>query len=399
MAADVLLRRDIHVELFDAMPSVGRKFLMAGKTGLNLTHNEDFERFIEHYGAQRETLRPHIKRFSPRDIRNWAKNLGIETYIGSSQRVFPTEMKAAPLLRTWLHQLRALGLKIHVRHHWKGWSEKNELLFDTPRGTHKTKPTATLLALGGGSWPQLGSTAHWQSILKEKQIGLTPLAPANCGFNYPWSTFFATQHAGDAVKSIVIYHKDKRGHQQKKMGDFIISRYGLEGGLIYAFTRTVRQSIQDTGHALLFIDLTPHKTSEQLHHALSRPRGSCTVAKHLKRYAGIEGVKAKLLRELAPSEAYNDTRQLIQYIKQLPISINSIRPLDEAISSAGGVQFSNLDQNMMLKMFPSVFCAGEMLDWEAPTGGYLFSACFATGYSAGVGIANWLQKNIQTPPL
>ncbi len=390
MAAEVLLKNAIHVDLFDAMPSVGRKFLMAGKTGLNLTHNENFERFTERYGAQQEILRPHIKRFSPSDIRKWAKNLGIETYVGSSQRVFPVEMKAAPLLRAWLHQLRGLGLKIHVRHYWKGWSDEGELLFDTPRGIHKTKPTATLLALGGGSWPQLGSTADWQSILKEKQIKLTPLAPANCGFNYPWSTFFATQHAGDAVKSIVICHKDKRGHQQEKMGDFIITRYGLEGSLIYAFTHAVRLSIQDAGQALLFIDLTPHKTPKQLYDALSRPRGSHTMAKHLQRHAGIKGVKAKLLRELAPREAYNNTSQLIQYIKQLPISIHSIRPLEEAISSAGGVAFNNFDENMMLTTLPSVFCAGEMLDWEAPTGGYLFSACFATGYSAGMGIVNWL---------
>ena len=389
MAAEVLLDHDISVDLYDAMPSLGRKFLMAGKSGLNLTHAEPIELFLTRYGDKQSILTNHIKQFGPDQLRNWAEQLGIRTYVGSSKRVFPVEMKAAPLLRSWLHQLREKGLTIHVRHRWLGW-EKNHLLFDTPNGKLSIKPKATLLALGGASWPKLGSTGKWQELLSEKNISMTPLAPANCGMNVNWSNYIKENCTGLAVKSVTLstHNYNDKKHQHK--GDFVITEYGMEGSLIYPFSSIVRKLINQRGKCTLYVDLSPDRSNENISKALSQPRGSNTWAKHLQRRLGIKGVKAKLLREFTPSEFFADPKKLATYIKALPITVHSLRPIDEAISSAGGIHFSGLDNNMMIKTLPGVFCAGEMLDWDAPTGGYLFTACFATGYSAGKGILKWL---------
>jgi hypothetical protein len=390
MAAECLLKQGFHVELFDAMPSLGRKFLMAGKSGLNLTHAEPLVKFLGRYGDRQTILAPLINAFGPNELRQWADELGVETFVGSSQRVFPSAMKAAPLLRAWLHRLRSDGLIIHVRHYWKGWDDRGSLIFDTPQGEYKTKPTATLLALGGASWPQLGSTGAWQTILAAQQIAIKPLESANCGLNVPWSAYLRTHHAGDAVKTVSISMQDVHGLALKQQGDFVISEYGIEGSLIYAFASAVREWLNKTGAATLYLDLNPNRTYEQLVQALSQARGSNTFAKHLQRQAGIKDVKAKLLREFTPEHVYGNPVKLARQIKSLPITITQTRPIEEAISSAGGVIFEELDQNLMLQKTPGVFCAGEMLDWEAPTGGYLFTACFATGYAAARGIINWL---------
>lgn len=390
MAANTLLNHGVAVKLFDAMPSLGRKFLMAGKSGLNLTHAEPLDTFLTRYGLQQNTLSPLIKQFGPKQIQAWANKLGIETFIGSSGRVFPTEMKAAPLLRAWLHELRAKGLETHTRHTWSDWQADGTLVFQTPVDQLSFKPTATLLALGGASWPKLGSTGHWQKYFFERDIPLSPFKPANCGFNIPWSDYIKTQYAGSAIKSVTLSVDTLAEQQYSKKGDFVISHYGIEGSLVYGFTSLVREAIAKQGVAKLYLDLCPDHSAESLIKSLSRPRGSNSLAKHLQRCCGIKGIKAKLLWEFIPSINTASPKTLAKHIKQLILRIESIRPIEEAISSAGGVKFEALDDSLMLQKEPGVFCAGEMLDWEAPTGGYLFTACFATGHAAALGMIKWL---------
>ncbi len=388
MAAERLLAVDgLEVAIFDAMPSPGRKFLMAGKGGMNITHAEPLTDFTSRYGKRQGILAPLLAQFGPQQLREWIHGLGIDTFVGTSGRVFPTEMKAAPLLRAWLHRLRQQGAHLHVRHRWLGWADDGALRFATPDGEKVVAADAAILALGGGSWARLGSDGAWGPLLAARGIPVTPLRPANCGFDVAWSAHFSERYAGQPVKPVVASVADR--HQQ---GEFNVTAGGIEGGLVYALSAPLRDTLEATGRAMLHLDLAPGKSLERLSADLARPRGRDSLANHLRRRAGIEGVKAGLLRELLPQETLTATGQLAAAIKHLPLPVTAPRPLDEAISTAGGVAFEALDENLMLRDLPGVFCAGEMLDWEAPTGGYLLTGCFATGHAAGEGAQAWLTK-------
>ena len=408
MAAEVLAAAGVAVDVYDAMPSAGRKFLMAGKSGLNLTHAENFGQFVARYGAQGAWVRPWLEVFDADALRAWAHGLGVETFVGSSGRVFPKDMKAAPLLRAWLHRLRAAGVRFHMRWRWLGW-EGGDLIFDAPAGQLKVGAgntasqrddagravsqrddagrTPVILALGGGSWQKLGSDGAWVPLLRARGVEVASLRPANCGFDVAWSDHFREKFAGQPVKSVVARLGD-----QERPGEFVISRQGVEGSLIYAFSAALRDAIEAKGHAVLHLDLAPGKSQERLMEEIAHPRGSRSMASHLQSRAGIAGVKAGLLRECTAKDDYADPARLAAAIKSLPLMLAAPRPLDEAISSAGGVTAAALDAHLMLKALPGVFCAGEMLDWEAPTGGYLLTACFASGRAAGQGALAWLQS-------
>ncbi len=380
IAAESLLNAGIRVDIYDANPSAGRKFLLAGKGGLNLTHSEPFEKFVSRYGEKSEILLPYLARFTAADVRHWAKELGFETFIGSSGRVFPAEMGATKLLRAWLTRLRSSGATFHFRHRWQGW-EQNALRFSTPNGTRLVKADGVLLALGGGSRPETGSNAAWIPLLTERGIKITPLQAANCGFNRKWSEHFRLHFAGAPVKTVSLSFGEK-----KQRGEFVITKTGLEGSLIYAFSSALREHINTHGQAVFSLDLLPDWTEEKLARALALPRGKRSLASYLKRQLKLKGVKANLLWEILPREKQRKKTILIKAIKALPVSVQSPRPLAEAISTAGGVSFASLDETLMLKKMPGVFCAGEMLDWEAPTGGYLLTASFATGLAAAEGM-------------
>lgn len=390
MAAEALAlasaRHQVHC--FDAMPSPGRKFLMAGKSGLNLTHSENLSDFLERYGPASAHLEQAIRHLTPDDLRAWAKGLGVETFTGSSGRVFPAEMKAAPLLRAWLRRLKGAGVHFHMRHRWVGWQGKSfqQPEFDTPEGSHVFQVDATLLALGGSSWAKLGSDGTWAALLAEQGITLTHFQPANCGFDVAWSEHFRQRFAGEPVKSVIATCPQG----QKRQGEFVVTTHGVEGSLIYALSASLRDTLARGEPAVLVLDLAPGKSLERLTAELVRPRGKDSLSNHLRRRVGIEGLKAGLLRECLDEEALHDPVRLALGIKALPLPIQKPRPMDEAISTAGGVPFGELDENLMLKACPGVFCAGEMIDWEAPTGGYLLTACFATGRWAGEGVAKWL---------
>jgi uncharacterized flavoprotein (TIGR03862 family) len=389
MAAETLAATGAEIHVFDAMPSLGRKFLMAGKSGLNLTHAEPAERFLTRFGPGRDGLLDALKAFGPDDLRAWARDLGIDSFVGSSGRVFPTEMKAAPLLRAWLRRLRAAGVRIHVRHRWQGWAADGALRFDTPAGPATLRPDAAVLALGGASWPRLGSDGAWVSILQQRGISIAPLHPANCGFDVDWSEHFRERFAGQPVKSVVLSAGDRR-HR----GEFVVSRTGIEGSAVYAHAATLRDEIEAKGSADVILDLAPDRDARRLARDLAAARGSRSLATHLRKSVGIEGVKAGLLRECLPPEVLGDPARLAAAIKALPLRLAACRPIAEAISSAGGVPFDAIDRHWMLHALPGVFCTGEMLDWEAPTGGYLLSACFALGRAAGLGVAAWAAADI-----
>lgn len=393
MAAETAAAGGAKVELYDAMPSVGRKFLLAGKGGLNLTHSELFDRFLARYGASRGRLAPLLAAFGPESLRNWAQGLGIGTFVGSSGRVFPTDLKAAPLLRAWLRRLRQSGVAFHVRHRWYGWDEQGALRFDAPEGIRVIHADAVILALGGASWPQLGSNGAWVSTLVERGVPITPLQPANCGFDVGWSEHFRTKYAGHPVKTVGVTVMNKEGREVRQQGEFVVTETGMEGGVIYIVSAALREEILAKGSAILRLDLAPDRELRRLVEELSRPRGKRTMATHLRRHAHIEGVKAGLLREFMPKQELLDPARLGAAIKSLPVTVVAPRPLEEAISTAGGVAFETLDERLMIRSLPGVFCAGEMLDWEATTGGYLLTACFATGRAAGAGAVEWLTRN------
>ena len=391
MAAEVLSQTGVKVDLYDAMPSVGRKFLLAGKGGLNITHAEPFADFVQRYGARQADIEPLLKRFSPQMLRDWASDLGITTFVGSSQRVFPLEMKAAPLLRAWLHRLRVSGVKIHTRHRWLGWADGQALRFMHRGEEKKATADAVILALGGGSWAKLGSDGKWLPLLAEKNIKIAPLQPANCGFIVAWSEHFRERFAAQPLKSVSISFTDLSGKTQHKQGEFMLTDSGVEGSLIYALSAPLRDTLNAQGSVTLFLDLTPDKDLKRVIKDLSRPRGSKSMSNHLRSKVGISGAKSGLLREYLAAEHFSDINKLAATIKALPIILTATRPIDEAISTAGGVCFEALDEHLMLQSLPGVFCAGEMLDWEAPTGGYLLSAAFASGRAAGLGALHWLQ--------
>lgn len=392
MAAEVLCSDGIKTDVYDAMPSVGRKFLMAGKGGMNITHSEPLQTFTHRYGSRQHNIAPLLDKFSPHALREWMHALGIETFTGSSGRVFPRDMKAAPLLRAWLHRLRTSGVSFHMRHRWLGWDEHNALRFATPDGEKYIKADAVILALGGGSWAHLGSDGKWVALLEQRGIEVAPLQPANCGFDTNWSEHFSTRFAGEPVKTVALCFTDQHGIEQRRQGEIMITASGVEGGLIYALSSGLRDQIAKNGSVQVYLDLLPDRTAEQIIHEIAHPRGSRSMASHLQSRLGIKGVKAGLIRELVSVNDYAVPQRLGASIKHLPLTLIAPRPLNEAISSAGGVAFEALDDRLMIRSLPGVFCAGEMLDWEAPTGGYLLTACFATGKAAADGALKWLNS-------
>jgi len=399
MAADVLSAAGLEVHVYDAMPSVGRKFLLAGKGGLNLTHAEPAAIFASRYGARRTQIEALLRGFDATQVRAWAKALGVDTFVGSSGMVFPVDMKAAPLLRAWLHRLRhpvaGPGVQFHMRQRWTGWATEQAsttLTFDGPGGPSQAQADAVVLALGGGSWARLGSNGAWVPWLQARGVAVAPLLPANCGFDAQggWSEHFASRFAGQPFKSVAIEFTNSQGVSFRRKGEFVATAAGVEGSLIYAASSLLRDEIIKQGHATFYLDLLPDRTPEQVLAEVTHPRGSRSLSSHLKSRLHIDGIKAALLRELLRKEQVNDPAALAGAIKALPITLAAARPLDEAISSAGGVLFEVMDQNLMLEQLPGVFCAGEMLDWEAPTGGYLLTACFASGHQAGAGVLAYL---------
>lgn len=389
MAAEILSLAGIHVDLYDAMPSVGRKFLMAGKGGMNITHSEAPAPFLSRYDTRQAQIAPLLDAMPPQALREWIHALGIDTFVGSSGRVFPTEMKAAPLLRAWLHRLREAGVNFHMRHRWTGW-DNGKLQFSTPDGELSSAADAVVFALGGGSWARLGSDGAWVNLFSNHGISVSPLKPANCGFNAHWSEHFTSRFAGSPLKTVAISIPDEHAQNQRKQGECMITANGIEGGLIYALSANIRNTIDTSSEATIYLDLLPDKTLEQVLAEVGHPRGSRSLSSHLQSRLGIKGIKAGLLRELVSAQDYTHPVKLSNAIKALPLRLISARPIDEAISSAGGVNFEGLNKHLMIKNLPGVFCAGEMLDWEAPTGGYLLTACFASGRSAGLGVIDWL---------
>ncbi|MBV8617777.1 MAG: TIGR03862 family flavoprotein [Curvibacter sp.] len=419
MAAEVLASAGQVVQLFDAMPSVGRKFLLAGKGGLNLTHSEPHEAFAGRYGSRRAQIEPALKAFGGPEVRAWAEGLGVGTFVGSSGRVFPTDMKAAPLLRAWLQRLRGLGVQFHMRHRWLGFDEQGGLLFHSPSGPLTLRARAVVLALGGASWSRLGSDGAWLPWLQARGVDVASLQPANCGFDVParsqragesrrefieellghaaplatgWTPFFAERFAGLPFKSVAIRWQDPEGRELSRRGEFVATATGVEGSLIYAASAGLREGIRQHGRAVFHLDLLPDHSAQRVLAELRHPRGARSLSSHLKSRLGLEGIKMAVLNELLDREVMADPVALAESIKALPVTVIAPRPIDEAISTAGGVAYSGLDAHLMLTALPGIFCAGEMLDWEAPTGGYLLTACLATGRQAGLGVLDWLAR-------
>ena len=450
MAAEVLSSAGagLSVQVFDAMPSVGRKFLLAGKGGLNLTHSEGMERFKTRYGDASAPLQAALTEFGPDALREWAAALGVQTFVGSTGRVFPTDMKAAPLLRAWLQRLRAAGVQFSMRHRWLGWTDTGALRFSTPDGDVCVNADAVVLALGGGSWARLGSDGAWVPLLAARGVPVAPLRPANCGFDVGakpahisahltadvkgvahgepaepvepleptetrreffkellgsapapragWTEHFASRFAGQPFKSVAVSFTDSTGRTFSRKGEFVATDTGVEGSLIYAASSLLRDEIAAHGSATLTLDLLPNKSFEQVLVEVRHPRGSRSLSSHLKSRLSLDGIKASVLHELLGKYAINDAAQLARAIKALPITLVAARPIDEAISSAGGVPFDALTAALQITspqpLQPPVFCAGEMLDWEAPTGGYLLTACCASGRVAGQGVLHLLTK-------
>lgn len=392
MAAEVLSQNGVRVDLYDAMPSLGRKFLLAGVGGMNITHSEPFDVFLSRYGARAADIQPLLEAFPPAALREWIHGLGVETFVGSSGRVFPTGMKAAPLLRAWLHRLRESGVRFHVRHRWLGWREDGALRLASLQGELAVRADAVVLALGGGSWAKLGSNGVWVLLLAQRGVEATPLRPSNCGFDVAggWSEHLKSRFAGQPLKTVALRFTDATGRVHERRGELMLSDSGIEGSLVYALSAPLRDTIAAQGTLMVELDLAPDKTLERVIAEVGHPRGARSLSSHLQSRAGIKGVKMALLREILTPAQLNDPVTLANAIKSLSIKLVAPRPLDEAISSAGGVRFEALDECLMLRDLPGVFCAGEMLDWEAPTGGYLLTACFASGRAAGQGALNYL---------
>jgi uncharacterized flavoprotein (TIGR03862 family) len=407
MAAQEAIKAGLQVDVYDAMPSVGRKFLLAGKGGLNLTHSEAAEPFVSRFGARSGEIGTLLAQFGAAEVQTWAHGLGVETFVGSSGRVFPKDMKAAPLLRAWLHQLRAAGVHFHMRHRWSGWDDSaqadesgHHLQFSTPTGHVTVHADAVVLALGGGSWARLGSDGAWVPVLQQQGVQVKPLLPSNCGFDVGWSTYFAEKFAGQPFKTVAITvpSNDADKPRFQKQGEFVATRTGVEGSLVYAASSWLRDDIAANGKATFRLDLLPDRTAEQVLAEVRHPRGSRSLVSHLKSRLKLDGIKVALLYEILGKEAMNDAVALAAGIKALPITLKSTRPIDEAISSAGGVAFEGMNASLMLLgdrklasgVSVGVFCAGEMLDWEAPTGGYLLTVCLSSGFVAGQGVAKHL---------
>ena len=410
MAAEMLSAAGVQVHVYDAMPSVGRKFLLAGLGGLNLTHAEPFDKLITRYSERSEACAAWLKAFDAAAICDWVKGLGLDTFVGSSQRIFPTDMKAAPLLRAWLHRLRhpsqGVPVTFHMRHRWNGKLEHHDskftLQFETPQGAQTTQADAVLLALGGGSWAKLGSDGAWQPWLADLGLDVSPLRPANCGFDVQgrdgttgWSSHLSDQFAGTPLKSVALSFTDSLGQHFSRRGELVVTATGIEGSLVYAVSALLRDEISRSGTATLHLNLKPDFTPERVLAEVSHPRGSRSLSSHLKSRLHLTALHLALLHEVLSKDAMNDPKQLASAIQQLPITLAATRPIDEAISSAGGVRLETLDEQLMCRQMPGLFVAGEMLDWEAPTGGYLLSACLASGRVAGLGAARHLLGSAQ----
>jgi len=390
MAAETALAAGLAVDIHDAMGSVGRKFLLAGKGGLNLTHGEPRAAFVQRYGERAAEVSRWLDAFDADALRDWARGLDVDTFVGSSGRVFPRDMKAAPLLRRWLRRLREAGAVIHVHHRWLGWTADGALRFATPEGERTVHADAQLLALGGASWPRLGSDGAWVDVMARAGVDIAPLRPANGGFEVAWSGHPIQRFAGAPLKPVVAHWRDRAGQAHARQGECVISEYGIEGSLIYAIGAELREQLAARGEALLTLDLVPGHDLPTLAARLAAPRGKHSIGDWLRRRAGLDGARAALAFELIDKATLADPAALAARLKALPLPLRAPRPLAETISTAGGVRLAALDDALMLRARPGVFCAGEMLDWEAPTGGYLLTACFASGVVAGRGAAAWL---------
>jgi len=392
IAAERLSAAGHTVNLFEAKPAVLRKFLVAGKGGLNLTKSESFETFLSKYGQHARQLEPYLQKFGPAEIVDWAHQIGFSTFTGSSNKVFPEKMDAVALRLAWIDHLKNLGIQFFLNHRWLGWDTNNSLVFNTKQGNLTYSSDAIILALGGASWPKTGSDGNWFEILNKDGIFVEPFKPANCGFEVDWSDHFREKFAGTPIKPVILHFSPSFGESHQQRGEFIITRYGVEGSLIYAFSAQIRDEISKKQEATIYLDLAPEWSQQKLENRLARPRGSRSLASHINKSIGFQGVKMGLLWEFLPKTLISDPVQLAKKIKSLPLPLLAPRPIEEAISTAGGVSFTELDTDLMLRKKPGVFCAGEMLDWEAPTGGYLLTACFSTGMAAAEGVIKWLSQ-------
>jgi uncharacterized flavoprotein (TIGR03862 family) len=396
MAAEVLAQKGCGVTVYDAMPSAGRKLLMAGRGGLNLTHSEALPAFLTRYGGAMPQLAAAIEKFPPARLRQWSEALDQPTFVGSSGRVFPKAMKASPLLRAWLRRLDSLGVRFAFRHRWTGWDEEARLSFDIPDGLRAIEARATVLALGGASWPRLGSEGAWTKILAAKGVTISPLKPANCGFIVAWSGVFRDRFEGQPLKGVALSFG---AHAVR--GEAIITRMGIEGGAVYALSAELREAILGSGQATLHIALRPDLDTDDLIKRLSAPRGKQSLSNRLRKAAQLSPVGIGLLQEVAIASGVPlsslSAESLAELINAVPIKLSGIAPMARAISTAGGISFDELDADFMLRRLPGTFAAGEMLDWEAPTGGYLLQASFATGAAAGEGALRWLENQIPSP--
>jgi uncharacterized flavoprotein (TIGR03862 family) len=392
IAAEVLAQGGVQVTIYDAMPSAGRKFLMAGRGGLNLTHSEPLPAFLARYREAMSPLAAAIEAFPPQALRDWSEALGQETFVGSSGRVFPKAFKASPLLRAWLRRLLSMGVKLAVRHRWTGWDEQGHLRFQAPDGPRAVEVHATVLALGGGSWPRLGSDGAWTETLSAKGVKISPLQPANSGFTVAWSDIFRDRFEGQPLKGVAL-----TSGEHSVRGEAIITRTGIEGGAVYALSAELREAV-DKGRAILHVALRPDLDTKELIAKVSAPRGKQSLSNFLRKAASLSPVAIGLLQEVAKASgtplASLPPAELAQLINAVPVELTGVAPIARAISTAGGVAFSELDTDFMIRRLPGVFAAGEMLDWEAPTGGYLLQASFATGAAAGRGALKWLERKV-----
>ncbi|WP_303638646.1 TIGR03862 family flavoprotein [Stenotrophomonas tuberculopleuritidis] len=389
-AAERLRAAGLEVDLYEAKGSPGRKFLIAGKGGLNLTHSEPRPQFDSRYREQAAAVATWLDRFDAQALRDWAAGFGVDTYVGTSGRVFPVDRKAAPLLRGWVRRLKEQGVRLHVNHRWLGWSDDGALRFSSDHGDVDVHADATVLATGGGSWPQLGSDGAWVATLQARGVAIAPLQAANCGFDVAWTPFFAQRHAGAPLKPVVAHWCDPAGERHALQGECVVSAYGIEGSLIYALSADLRETINRDGEARLWLDLVPGRDETRLLADLSQPRKGRSFGEHLRRQAGLDAVKTALVFETLGKDAGQELQAVVTTLKRLPLRLLRPRPLAEVISTAGGVRLDALDEALMLRGLPGVFCAGEMLDWEAPTGGYLLTACYASGLQAAEGVIAWL---------
>jgi uncharacterized flavoprotein (TIGR03862 family) len=393
MAAEVLANGGAGVIVYDSMPSAGRKFLMAGRGGLNLTHSEPLPQFLSRYGGAMPHLKTAIEAFPPQALREWSEALGQPTFVGSSGRVFPEAFKASPLLRAWLRRLDTSGVQFALRHRWAGWDANGRLSFQTPDGTHAVEASATVLALGGASWPRLGSDGSWVEMLGAKGVSITPLQPANCGFTVAWSDIFRDRFEGHPLKGVALSFG---GHVVR--GEAMITAAGIEGGAVYALSAPLREAVLGQGHATLRIALRPDLGASDLAARLAAPRAKQSFSNWLRKAAHLSPVGIGLLQEAAVASGVSLSSlpgaELAEWINAVPVQLNGVAAIARAISTAGGIAFDQLDDGFMIRRLPGVFAAGEMLDWEAPTGGYLLQASFATGAAAGRGVLKWLEGRI-----